>query len=245
MKIFAGGKRINDIGGMKMNKHNESQKKKPFKLVLLLVVVAAIIFVALHRDSISIDAILAKTMEKPWLTAGVIFLLYAVKGITLVIPLVAIQITAGGLFPPLAAVLINGIGLVIDITLPYWVGRFSSDEYVDSLIRKYPKFQALVAEQKQNSFFFCFFLRVVYFLPGNVVSLYFGATRTPFVMYLSSTYIGALPYMLLATLMGESIQDVSSPTFWITVGVAVCMSGASMLSYYLYRRHLNKKKTSH
>lgn len=225
-----------------MPEHHASKKKKPYKLLLLAVIAVAVIFVATNQSNISIEGILAKTSQNPWETALVIFLFYAVKSVTLVFPLMAIQITAGGLFGSAAALMMNSVGLLIDLTLPYWIGRFSSDEHIDNLVAKYPKFQAIVNEQQQNSFFVCFFLRVVNCLPGNVVSMYLGATRTPFFMYLISEFIGSLPYMFLATLMGDSIQDPTSPLFWVTVGIAVCLSGISILSYSLYRRHLKKQK---
>lgn len=91
-------------------------------------------------------------------------------------------------------------------------------------------------KQQSNSLFLCFFLRVISCLPGDLVTMYFGATGTPFWQNLLGGVLGILPGMVLATLMGSSIQDPSSPIFWISALLAVTLSVLSAALYYVYQR---------
>jgi hypothetical protein len=47
--------------------------------------------------------------------------------------------------------------------------------------------------------------------------------------------------MILATFMGESIQDPQSPMFWLSAGLMILLAALSVLLYYLYRRRIQKK----
>ena len=86
--------------------------------------------------------------------------------------------------------------------------------------------------------FLCFFLRAVSCLPGDIVTLYLGATRTPFWHNLLGGTLGILPGMVLATLMGSSIQDPSSPAFWLSAALSVGLAASSALLYAVYwKRH--------
>jgi uncharacterized membrane protein YdjX (TVP38/TMEM64 family) len=71
--------------------------------------------------------------------------------------------------------------------------------------------------------------------------MYLGATQTSFWQNLLGGMLGILPGMILATLMGSSIQDPGSPAFWISAILRVTLAALSILLYYAYRRKLSKK----
>ena len=76
-------------------------------------------------------------------------------------------------------------------------------------------------------------MRVVGFLPCDVVSLYIGSTELPFGSYLMGGMLGMLPGILTTTLMGGSIRDPRSPQFIVSVLISVVLSVTSII---LYRR---------
>ena len=123
------------------------------------------------------------------------------------------------------------------LTVPYWVGLALGLRQVIKLTRKYHRIHAIVAKQQGHSFFLCFFLRAVSCLPGDIVTLYLGATRTPFWLNLLGGTLGILPGMVLATLMGSSIQDPSSPAFWLSAALSVGLAASSALLYAVYWKH--------
>ncbi|MGI5953456.1 TVP38/TMEM64 family protein [Dysosmobacter sp.] len=191
------------------------------------------IVLGLHSD-ISLQAILTDPQQNPFLTAGLLLLFYMLKSLTIFFPLIILEMAAGYLFPAPMALVINFLGIWIALTIPYWIGRALGLRQISKLTRKYPKLQAILEKQSSHSVFLCFFLRVISCLPGDLVTMYLGATHTPFFQNLLGGALGILPGMILATFMGRSIQDPSSPAFWISAALSVALAVLSTALYYAY-----------
>lgn len=200
-------------------------------LPLFLCVVLALRYLA-AGGTFSVEAVLRYTPEKPALAAAALVLFYAVKSLSVVFPLVVLEIAGGHLFSSPIALVVNCIGLVVCSTIPYCVGRLSGTALVGRLEEKYPKLKEFMGKQRSSSLFLPFFLRIVGGLPGDIISLYFGATGTTYWRYL----LGLLPDMAAATVMGTSITDPTSPTFLGAFGLTILFSVSSALIYTLYRR---------
>ena len=205
------------------------------------VLVGVAVVCGLHSD-ISLQAVLTGAPQNPLLTAGVLLLLYMLKSLTIFFPLLILEMAAGYLFPAPAALLLNFLGIWIVLTIPYWIGHALGLRQVSKLTQKYPKFQTFMEKQQNPSFFLCFFLRVISCLPGDIVTMYFGATHTPFSHNLLGGTLGILPGMILATFMGLNIQDPSSPAFWISAALSVGLAVLSTVLYYVYLKRQKEKE---
>lgn len=184
----------------------------------------------------SAETFLAYTPTHPVGTAAIVLGLYALKCVTFVFPLVVLEIAVGHLFPVWAALTLNLIGIFIILTTPYCIGRAVGMNAVQKLVQKHPRFSELIGRQQENEFFLCFFLRVISCLPGDIVTLYMGATHTSFWKNLIGGTLGILPGMILATVMGNNIRDPNSPVFWGSIVLTVLLSVLSVGLEYLYRR---------
>ena len=200
-----------------------------------------IVVLALHSN-ISLRGILTDTPQNFLLTAELLLLLYILKSVTVFFPLLILEMAVGYLFPAPAALLLNFLGIWIVLTIPYWIGRALGLRQVSKLTRKYPKLQTLTEQQQNHSFFLCFLLRVISCLPGDLVTMYFGATHTPFSHNLLGGALGILPGMILATFMGLNIQDPSSPAFWISAALSVGLAALSTVLYYVYLKRQKEKE---
>lgn len=220
----------------------KNKKRKQITLRCAKVFIFAVFLIGIgtyiaYSPDISVQTILDYTPENLISAAFILWLLYAVKSATIVFPIMILEIAGGHLFPKGIAFAVNLLGICICLTIPYWIGRFLGMETVEKLVDKYPKFAQLINKQQRNSFFVCFFLRIISCLPLDVVSMYLGATKTPFRKNLAGGLLGILPGMTLATLLGTSIQDIHSPVFWISAILKVAMSALSLPAYYLYRKY--------
>ena len=222
---------------MDKSHHSPITRMRKRAPILLIVVVIAEIFI--HRSELSVQRVLAYTPDDPLRAALVLLLLYALKSVSIIFPGIILQIAGGCLFPRSTALTVNFLGMLICLAIPYGVGALSGSEFIEWVKRRFPKFRDWLSLQQENSFFVCFFLHVTSCLPGDVVGMYFGATRTPFVRYMVAGSLGVLPGMVLATLLGESISDPTSPLFLFSISVTVVLSVLSALLYYWY---LRKKK---
>ena len=68
----------------------------------------------------------------------------------------------------------------MDLTVPFWIGRFSGSGLTTRLLARYPRLDGLLESQEGHYLFLSFFLRVIYLLPGDIVSMYFGSVRGPY-----------------------------------------------------------------
>lgn len=171
-------------------------------------------------------------------------LLYAVKSATVFFPMLLLEIAAGHCFPAWEALVVNFLGVLITLTVPYWIGYSAGGDAVIRLRERYPRFAVLVEKQEESSFFLCFFLRAISCLPGDIVTMYLGASRTPFWKNVAAGTLAVVPGMVLAILMGSSIQNPQSPVFWLSALLTVVLSAGSGLLYFLYRRRLGKRNLS-
>ena len=119
----------------------------------------------------------------------------------------------------------------------YWIGHISGTAALEKLVEKHSIIETIIQNQNNNSFFICFLLRTLYCLPGDIVSMYLGAAKTPFKCYLFASTLGTLPSTILATLFGASITEPSSPMFWISVVLMTLFAGASWLFYHIYKKN--------
>lgn len=206
------------------------------RLLPLFLCLGAVVAYFLSGQDITVDSLKNFAPSTP--AAAVIFLLalYAIKSLTVFFPIVVLNALGGFLFSPFWAIAVNTVGVAIDQALPYWVGRLSGTGIVDKIEEKYPKFAIFFGKKQQNHFFMSFFLRAIYCLPGDLVSMYFGAIRMPFGKYMLSSMLGMLPGTVAATVLGVSISDPFSPLFWLSLGAMIGFALLSALIYRLWRK---------
>lgn len=215
--------------------------KKFKRAVLVLCILAVCVFYFLWGSQISIQKILSYTPENLVLAALMFFVFYALKSATIFFPILVLEIAVGHLFSTGMAILINGIGLFIAISVPYWIGRFFGMSLIESLQERFPKFEAALLKQNQNSFFVCFLCRIIGVPPGDLVTMYFGASGIPYWKNTLAGWLGVFPGMVLATLFGTNIQDPSSKEFWISFLSMGSMMVLSSVVYSIYKWNQKKK----
>lgn len=204
-----------------------------------------IVLYAAFGPEISVDALLGFVPDNPVFAAAAILGIYAVKSVVFVIPFVPLQLAAGHIFTPAVAVAVNAVGAVICLTVPYWIGRFAGSELADKLVEKYPKFRQVILLQQNSSFFFCFFLRAVGILPGGVVTMYLGATKTSFFHNILGGILGMMPAMVLTTLLETGLRNPSSPAIWVIAALMLIFSAGASLAYRPYQNRIERKHALH
>lgn len=217
------------------------QKNKIRKYALLVFCLLAAMCGLLASGGLSVETLLEYTPKEPEKAFFLFLFLYALKSATIFFPLIILEIASGYLFPTWAALLLNFTGILLILTIPYWMGKSLGLKTVQKATQKYPRFETIIDKQQSNSLFLCFFLRVISCLPGDLVTMYFGATGTPFWQNLLGGVLGIIPRMVLATLMGSSIQEPSSPIFWISALLTVTLSVLSAALYYVYQRRFSRR----
>lgn len=221
--------------------------KKPMKTIwsaiwrfapLVICVICMFVYLFSGQD-LTAESLLNFAPEEPFLAALFLILLYAFKSLTIFFPITVLNILGGFLFEPMHALIVNAVGVLVELTVPYWIGRASGVRFADTILTKYSKLQGVLEKGTDNRFFTAFFLRVIACLPGDAISMLFGARKMPFGICLVGSFLGTLPSMVVTTLLGTSITDPTSVMFWVSIGLTVLFSVISLLIYRLWQK--NKK----
>ena len=208
-------------------------------LPFVICIVFIVLFLIFGRD-VTPEMLLHYTPENPFLAAVVLIAMYGLKSLSIFFPMIVLQVAGGYLFSPGIALLVNTIGVTVCLTLPYLVGCLSGTAAIEQAMQKYLRFAEIVGQGRNNSVFLSFFLRIISCLPGDVVSICFGASGARFVPYLLASLLGIMPGMICATLLGMNITDSTSPMFWISLGLNVLLSVLSAVGYFVYKKQGRK-----
>lgn len=221
---------------------DDSRKSKMLKAgrVMLLLLWAAIILICfLNRKSVSVEGILQYTPDNPWLAAGGMLCLFALKSLTVVIYSGILYVVSGLLFPIPVAILVNLLGSVIMLSLPYLIGRKTGAAAVNTIRIKYPKTEKLRDLRQKNDVFFCLAARIIR-IPSDVVSLYMGAVQVDYKKYLLGSMLGTIPHTITYPIMGMSVSDISSPQFILAFCAEVLYFSVTAIIYVIYTKKNSK-----
>ena len=166
----------------------------PLRLLPLVLCLAMVAFFII-RGGITVEDILNYAPDNTWLAVVFLLLVYAAKSLSVAFPIIVLQIAAGHLFVPATALAVNILGLAIVLSIPYGIGRFSGSGLAARPLVRYPQIDGLIKNQEGHYLFLSFFLRVIYLLPGDVVSMYFGFCS------------GALPHHFAGRAAGRFAQS--------------------------------------
>ena len=143
---------------------------------------------------------------------------------------------SGMLFSLPTALLINLLGTVVMISLPYLIGTRAGSERVRRLLQAHPRVEMLREFQTQNSLFFAFITRLIGFFPSDLVGVAMGASGIRYRSYLLGSLMGLLPSMLTFSVMGVHARDVRSPEFLLSMGLQAALTLLSTVFYLVYRK---------
>lgn len=120
-------------------------------------------------------------MDNLWLASAYLICAYAIKSILIVVPLNLLMI-AGGMFfnSQWLSLIVNTIGVAVCLCIPYWLGRLIGKRATDKFIEKYDK-RGIIAKigriQSENSFFISYIMRIIGFIPCDVLSPLHGGEQ--------------------------------------------------------------------
>jgi len=211
------------------------------RLIPIIVCVLLALLCIIHRDKITIDSILSYAPDSLFLAFVFLTFLYAVKSLSVFFPMLVLNIVGGMLFPGGISILVNIVGVGVMTAIPYFLGVFSGADAMEKLLAKHKKLDEYVKKRESHVFFDSFFLRIISCLPGDIVSMYFGAARADFTKYFIGSMLGIVPGTITATLMGESIRNPFSPKFIISLSVTLFLSVLSIVLYNISKNKKNKR----
>lgn len=229
-----------------MSERSSENGKSNLKLIRNIIIIVFWLFLIVlcfvNRDRITVESILNFTPENKIAAILIMFLLFAVKSVTFFIYGGILYAASGIMFPLPLAIFINFIGTSIMTTIPFFIGKKVGTKTIDKIIEKYPRLSILRDIPNKNELFVSFFVRIVGCLPSDPLGIYLGASGIRYSRYICGTLLGLTSAMITFSIMGTSINDVTSPIFVISAAIEIGLMILS-ISLYLIWRYRNKKKS--
>lgn len=227
---------------------NESDEKvskrvKKIQIVALVCFVSALVVILLTRSgNVSIESITENAQGDSRKSIVSLMFLFAIKSLTIVIPLPSLYVASGILFSPLKAVLVSYLGLAITLTIPFILGRWSGVEEMEYIKKKYPKIEKVIEMQERNEFLASFVIRLIGWFPCDVLSFYFGACKTNYLKYITSALLGCSIGVITNTLLGDVILNPFSWQFIVLLLIKIAISASVIAITYRVNKGKNSKK---
>ena len=150
-------------------------------------------FYLLNRDKITISSILGFTPKNLYLAAFVMLLLFATKSVSVVIYGGLLYAASGIMFSLPVAILVNTIGTVLMVSIPFFIGKNAGQDTMSKLVERNPKLEVLRDVPSKNELFISIFVRLIGMLPGDLVGMYLGASGIRYSKYITGSMIGLFP----------------------------------------------------
>lgn len=207
---------------------------------MLAMVVLCIIFLKKNNISVkNVDA-LTQYLVGGTLTMALIMIGFSViKSFALIFPPAVLYVLSGIVFDNLAvAVLVNFVATACSLILPYFLGKFTGADMVESLKGRFKAIKKLDDFADENSFEVVFVFKAGGFMPSDLSSLIFGALNIPFTKYFIAANLGMLVLNVLWSIVGV-YGDLSNPLSYLYALPALLFAVAA--SIFLSKRKKNKK----
>jgi uncharacterized membrane protein YdjX (TVP38/TMEM64 family) len=224
-----------------MAKKNNNNLFNYKKIIPAVLIIAGIIIYLIFGEEITVDNILNMSPINRAVASIFILILYLIKSVSIVGPIMALYIASGLIFPLYWAIPLNILGVAIGLTYSYRIGYSSGDFLKEKILSRYEKLNEFYSVVKDNEWFSAFIIRIVGILPHDIVNMFFGSLRISYYKYMTASIIGLMPMLIISTVIGRTITDPTSPEFLLAVIMRVVLSISAAL---IYRLILNKSKES-
>ena len=216
--------------------------KKEKVLNILKIVLAAAIFLAAvlnYKTLSNIDVRLLIASASSLFVAELLILgVYVVKAVLLVLPASVIYISVGVAMDWKRAVAINLIGICIEVTVTYFLGKFLGKSTVEKKLKGTKMGDKLLNMQDKNKNLAIFTIRFVPAFPIDFSSLFMGAFDFKFLPYFLFSVLGIAPRVIAFTILGDKIYDLI-PMKYIVLAAIVAIPVAAVA--VLIKKKLPKK----
>ena len=176
------------------------------RIILLLIVTSGIVTALIFRDQLSVEQLTAWVRQLGWLAPLVFIACYAIATVFF-LPGLLFTLAGGVLFGPLYGTLYNLVGATIGATLAFLTARYIAYDWVTQ--RTGNRLQQLVKGVEEEGWRFVAFVRLVPFIPFNLLNYALGLTRLRLSHYIITSFIFMAPGGAAYTYLGYAGREVA------------------------------------
>ena len=221
-------------------------KKKDVFLIILRCVIALTLFVIaiVNYDELSTLDIskLTQFTDSLYITILVILAVYLIKGLVFVVPASLVYVAVGAMMNPVLAIVVNLVGIFLEVSVTYVLGRFLGKDAVYKLLSKKEAGKKILEKDIQSKISVLVSIRAIPAFPIDFISLFYGASGCAYLKYACFSLIGISWRVILFTVLGSAVFD------WIPLDkiilIAICCIPIGVVYYLIKKFVLDPKKAS-
>lgn len=224
-----------------MNKKTKDILSLVLKLIVIGIILTLVLLNYEKLKNIDVRA-LVDGISSPALAYLTVIGIYALKGIVFVIPASLVYISVGMAFSPLEAIILNMLGITVEVIISYFFGMFLGGEYVTNLLGKNKGGKKLIELKEKNKQSSIFIVRLLPVFPIDFASLFFGSMKFSFPKYLLFSVLGIAPRVILFTLLGDKAYDLIPMNLIVTaIIIAIPVAAVALVVRWIVA-HKNEEK---
>lgn len=219
-------------------------KKKILNIIKIVLALTLVIIAAVNYKTLSTLDIreLVATASSLYIAIAIILGVYFVKAVLLVLPASLIYISVGLVMDWKIAVLVNMLGIVIEVITTYFLGKFLGKDAVEKKLSGTKGGEKLLAMKGRNKNTATFIIRFVPAFPIDFSSLFMGAFDFKFLPYFIFSVAGLAPRVIGFTILGDGIYNyLSLKNILIIAAVAVPIAAVALIIRSRYRKNKASK----
>lgn len=182
---------------------------------------------------------LISSADSIMLAAVMVLGVYFLKSLVFVVPASLVYIAVGMAFETWQAILINSLGIFIEIIGTYFLGRFLGKEAVTRKLSSNQAGEKLLNMKSKNKNLMIFTIRFTG-IPIDFSSLFMGAFDFKLVPYIFMSLLGLLPRVILLTVVGDGFYNLIPMKYIITA--VIILIPVVMVAFFL-KRFITARKT--
>ena len=207
------------------------------KLILAVLLLAVIILNYETLSNLDIRQLISSADSLIFAAVTVIGV-YFVKSLVFVVPASLIYISVGMAFETWQALIINTVGIALEVVCTYFLGRFLGKDAVTEKLSGNKAGDKLLNMKSKNKNLMIFTIRFTG-IPIDFSSLFMGAFAFKFVPYLILSLVGILPRVFLLTVIGDGFYDLI-PMKYIIAAVIIAIPVG--IAAFFVKKIINKRK---
>lgn len=218
-------------------------KKKILNIVKIIFVAAIVIIAALNYDTLkNIDIReLVSSASSVYIAAAIIIGIYFAKSLLFVLPASVIYISVGLVLDWKIAVLVNMLGIVVEVVTTYFFGKFLGKEAVEKKLSGTKGGEKLLAMKDKNKTTATFIIRFIPAFPIDFSSLFMGAFDFKFLPYFIGSLLGLAPRVIGFTVLGDGIYKYLTLKYILIIAAVAVPVAAVFIAVKVAK---SKKKTA-
>lgn len=211
--------------------------KRDIFFIILRCVVALVLFAIaiIYYDELSnIDvADIVSFTDNEIVIIAVVLCIYIVKSLVFVVPASLVYVAVGAILDPFVAVIVNLVGIFIEVSVTFFLGRFLGKEAVYKLLSKKEVGRKILCKDIQSNVGVLLSIRAIPAFPIDFVSLFYGASGCRYFKYALLSLVGVSWRVILFTVLGDAVFR------WIPINeiifIVICLIPVGVV-YYLFKK---------